>query len=113
MYNNIRYLHVVGNLCQIIHVFWVKKSSDLLSICYSGRLQQHEDLQPLSSESSQSDLYERYVYIFYRGAIKYAIHVYVSHASSSILSFLGLLQPARVIRLHCICNVYPLLIVLL
>ena len=25
MYNNIRYLHIVGNLCQIIHVFWVNK----------------------------------------------------------------------------------------
>ena len=50
-----------GNLSQII-ICW-KKSSDLSSVCYSGRLQQHEDLQPSSSESSQSDLYERYVYI--------------------------------------------------
>jgi len=40
-------------------------SSDLLSVCYSGRLQQREDLQPSSSESSQSDLYERYVYSYY------------------------------------------------
>lgn len=37
---------------------------DLLSVCYSGRLQQHEDQQPSSSESSQSDLYERYLCIY-------------------------------------------------
>lgn len=41
-----------------------KELSDLSSVCYSGRLQQHEDQQPSSSESSQSDLYERYLCIY-------------------------------------------------
>ena len=41
-----------------------KEFSDLSSVCHSGRLQQHEDQQPSSSESSQSDLYERYLCIY-------------------------------------------------
>ena len=44
-------------------VQWEKHGIGMFTVFYSGRLQQREDLQASPNESSQSDLYERFVCI--------------------------------------------------